>query len=189
MSQQELLALVVGQLNQLNIDYMLTGSFASSLQGEPRATHDVDLVVELRPDSCRLLMERLRRPGFYLNEETAEQAVAQQSGLFNLINSKTGDKVDFWILTGDEFDRVRFRRRQSVDVLGLSLAVSSPEDTILMKLKWARQSGGSQKHSVDALRLYEVNRDVLDLGYLDEWISRLGIQEEWAHLLDRAKPI
>ena len=60
MSQQELLALVVGQLNQLNIDYMLTGSFASSLQGEPRATHDIDLVLELKPESCRALIEGCR---------------------------------------------------------------------------------------------------------------------------------
>ena len=72
MSQQELLALVVGELNQLNIPYMLTGSFASSLQGEPRATHDIDLVVELRPESCRALIEGLKRPEFFVNQEAAE---------------------------------------------------------------------------------------------------------------------
>ena len=65
-----------------------------------------------------------------------------------------------------------------LEVLGLSLEVSSPEDTILMKLKWARQSGGSQKHSVDALRVYEVNREFLNLKYLGEWVSSLGLQEQ-----------
>ncbi len=189
MSQQELLALVVGQLNQLNIDYMLTGSFASSLQGEPRATHDIDLVLELKPESCQALIEGLQRPEFYLSEKAAVRAVSKRTGLFNLINSETGDKVDFWILTGDEFDQVRFRRRQTERVFGLSLKVSSPEDTILMKLKWARESGGSQKHSVDALRIYEVNLDSLNMDYLAEWVSRLGIQEEWVELLDQAEPI
>ena len=189
MSQQELLALVVGELNQLNIPYMLTGSFASSLQGEPRATHDIDLVVELRPESCRALIEGLKRPELYVNQEAAERVVAQKSGLFNLINSETGDKVDFWILTGEKFDQARFRRRQTVEVLGLSLEVSSPEDTILMKLKWARQSGDSQKHSVDALRVYEVNREFLNLKYLGEWVSSLGLQEQWEALLHQARPI
>ncbi len=189
MSQQELLALVVDQLDQLNIDYMLTGSFASSLQGEPRATHDIDLVVELGLDSCRALIERLRRPAFYVSEDAAARAVSRKAGLFNLINSETGDKVDFWILTGDDFDQVRFRRRQTVKVFGLSLQVSSPEDTILMKLKWARASGGSQKHSVDALRVYEVNLDSLNTEYLAEWVSRLGVQEQWSELLDQAQPI
>jgi len=30
------------------VEYMLTGSLASSLQGEPRATHEFDRVVELQ---------------------------------------------------------------------------------------------------------------------------------------------
>jgi hypothetical protein len=46
-SQPELLRKVVAALDALGIDYMITGSAASSLQGEPRATHDIDLVVEI----------------------------------------------------------------------------------------------------------------------------------------------
>ena len=180
MSQQELLALVVDQLNQLNIDYMLTGSFASSLQGEPRATHDIDLVLELQPESCRALIERLQRPEFYRSEEAAVRAVSKRTGLFNLINSETGDKVDFWILTG-----VRIRPgpfSATPDCQGLRNEPRGVEP-------WTRESGGSQKHSVDALRIYEVNRDSLNTGYLAEWVSRLAIQEEWAGLLDQAEPI
>ena len=44
MSQQGLLKLVVEVLNRLGIDYMVSGSVVSSLQGEPRATHDIDVV-------------------------------------------------------------------------------------------------------------------------------------------------
>ena len=47
MSQQELLTRVLATLDGAGIDYMVTGSVVSSLQGEPRATHDVDLVVAL----------------------------------------------------------------------------------------------------------------------------------------------
>jgi len=48
MSQQELLKLVIARLDEAGIEYMLTGSLASSLQGEPRATHDIDLVIAIR---------------------------------------------------------------------------------------------------------------------------------------------
>lgn len=51
MSQQELLRIVIQALTQAGIDYMITGSLASSLQGEPRATHDIDLVVLMRKDA------------------------------------------------------------------------------------------------------------------------------------------
>ena len=47
MSQQELLTKVVQALDAAGIEYMVTGSVVSSLQGEPRATHDIDLVVDL----------------------------------------------------------------------------------------------------------------------------------------------
>ena len=46
MSQQELLKRVVKALDDARIDYMLTGPIVSSMQGEPRSTHDIDMVVE-----------------------------------------------------------------------------------------------------------------------------------------------
>ena len=46
MKLQELLSLVVGTLQDLEIPFMLTGSLAGSYHGSPRATQDVDLVID-----------------------------------------------------------------------------------------------------------------------------------------------
>ena len=59
------------------------------------------------------------------------------------------------------------------------MAVSAPEDTILAKLRWASLSGGSEKHFRDALRIYEVQRDVLDLPYLELWAKSLKLVDLW----------
>lgn len=67
MSQQELLSRVVRELEKLDVEYMLTGSLASSVQGEPRATHDIDLVVELRATVAQRLVEAFPPPDFYLS--------------------------------------------------------------------------------------------------------------------------
>jgi len=91
--------------------------------------------------------------------------------------------VDFWLLTDDEFDRSRFSRRRTVSFLGIGLKLSSPEDTILQKLKWARLSGGSEKQFTDALRVYEVQGESLDGDYLEEWAAALGV----GALLERLK--
>ncbi len=48
MSQQELLRKVIQALDQVGIQYMITGSLASSLQGEPRSTHDIDMVIAIQ---------------------------------------------------------------------------------------------------------------------------------------------
>ena len=109
--------------------------------------------------------------------------------MFNLIQTTTGDKVDFWPLTGEAFDRRRFARRRVVEALGLRLSVSSPEDTILMKLRWSKASGGSEKQLVDALRVYEVQAGGLDLQYLRDWAARLGVADLLAEVVRQAEPL
>lgn len=77
MSQQELLKSVVLTLESAEIGYMLTGSLASSMQGEPRATHDIDLVVELPLEKASLLVQTFPSPRFYLSESMARMAIRQ----------------------------------------------------------------------------------------------------------------
>lgn len=56
MSQQELLKKVIQALDQAGIQYMITGSLASSLQGEPRSTHDIDMVIAIEESKVRQLI-------------------------------------------------------------------------------------------------------------------------------------
>lgn len=174
MSQQELLRKVVQALEGAGIPYMVSGSIASSLQGEPRSTHDVDLVVAIEKENVKDLLKAFPSPDFYLDEKSIHDAI-QQGSMFNMIDSNQGDKVDFWLLTDQPFDRSRFPRRYAEDVLGMRVMVSSPEDTILAKLRWAKLSGGSEKQFTDALRVYEVQFGKLDLGYLRDWAKCLGV--------------
>ncbi len=178
MTPIETLRYVVGVLDQNGIPYMITGSVASSLQGEPRATHDLDVVVEVRPSDASSLIQNFASPEFYLDEVAILEAI-ETGGMFNAINLEDGDKIDFWMLTNEEFDESRFRRRMEVDVYGIRLKVSSPEDTILAKLRWSKLSGGSEKSFVDALRVYEVQVAQLDRAYIEEWASRLDVYELW----------
>jgi hypothetical protein len=76
MPQQELLKLVIARLDAAGIEYMLTGSLASSLQGEPRATHDIDSVIAIRTapgDAARTLRAAFPEPQFYLDDEVDRQ--------------------------------------------------------------------------------------------------------------------
>jgi len=188
MSQQELLKKVVQALDQFGIQYMITGSVVSSLQGEPRSTHDIDLVIAIQKSDAHKLVEAFSPPDFYLDEESILDAIEKQ-GLFNLIDVREGVKVDFWVLTNDPFDLSRFSRRYSEEFMGLSMQVSRPEDTILAKLRWAKLSGGSEKQFTDALRVYEVQYGKLDKDYLEHWATKLNIESLWKRLRDEAEMI
>jgi hypothetical protein len=186
MSQQELLKTVIRKLELLDIGYMVTGSIASSLQGEPRSTHDIDIVLNLPQTKAHALASAFPPPRYYLDEEAVAEAISTRR-MVNLINTESGDKVDFWLLTEDPFDGSRFARRYYEQVLDMQMAVSSPEDTILMKLRWAHMSGGSEKQFIDAVRVYEVQYERLDQEYLRTWTSKLGIEQEMERLRTEAR--
>lgn len=187
MSQSELLKKVVEALDGAGIEYLVTGSVASSLQGEPRSTHDIDLVVAIRREAVTQLLAAFPPPGYYLDEESIREAIDTR-GMFNLIDVNSGDKVDFWMLTSEPFDRSRFARKYLEDVMGMRIAVSSPEDTILAKLRWAKLSGGSEKQFTDALRVYEVQFGGLDIDYLESWAKELGIEGLLRRIRAEAEP-
>lgn len=188
MLQPKLLDKLLSILNNNNIDYMVTGSIVSSIQGEPRATHDVDIVVNIKEFSIPILIKEFPPPQFYLDELSIKDAIKNQT-MFNLIDTNEGDKIDFWILTDESFDISRFERKYEENVFGFNMKISRPEDTILAKLKWAYLSGGSEKQFTDALRVYEVQFEKLDILYLTNWVRRLNLNDIWQRIQSDAKPI
>jgi hypothetical protein len=187
-SQSELLIFILNLLTDLDIPYMVTGSVVSSIQGDPRATHDIDVVVLLDKQAVSKLIAAIPKDQFYLNENSVLEAVERQH-MFNLLEGATGNKVDFWLLIDEPFDRSRFERRQNTAALGLTnFYVTSPEDTILSKLRWAKLAGGSEKQLTDAIRVFEMQFDRLDISYLKKWVTYLLLEKEWQQLVERAEP-
>ena len=185
MSEQALLARIVTALEGAGIPFMLTGSLASSLQGVPRASHHVDLVIDALPEDAQRVAESLSAPDLHVDAHAVAEAVALRT-MFNVIAPSSGDKADFWLLKDEPYDRERFARRVRVRALGLELPVPTPEDTILMKLRWAAQAGGSSKQTDDAFGVYEFQGDRLDRAYLDRWAQVLGVSIDLAALEERA---
>lgn len=64
MEQHELLRYVVDVLEVQRVSYMLVGSLASGVFGEPRLTQDIDILVELAPDQIQALCDAFPAPEF-----------------------------------------------------------------------------------------------------------------------------
>ena len=58
-------------------------------------------------------------------------------------------------------------------------SIATAEDTILSKLEWARETGGSEQQWADASGIVQVCGDRLDRDYLEKWAAVLGVQESW----------
>ena len=95
MAQQDLLTYAIRTLDGAGIDYMVTGSIVSSLQGEPRSTHDVDVIVAIQSHHVQSILNAFTRPRFYV--EGAIPEAMRLGGAFNVIDTEEGDKIDFWM--------------------------------------------------------------------------------------------
>jgi hypothetical protein len=65
----DLLRRLVGILERLELPYLITGSMASTLYGDPRFTNDIDVVVDLPPGRVSAFCSAFPAPEFYLDEE------------------------------------------------------------------------------------------------------------------------
>lgn len=153
---------------------MVVGSFAASVYGISRATHDLDIVIALKPDAIQTLANAFGED-FYFDEESAKSAVAH-SDMFNIFHLESGLKIDFWILQDDEFNRTQFDRRIPTKAWGTESYVASPEDTILSKLLWYKITP-SDRQLADVRAILTVQRDTLDYDYLRHWGTALDIEE------------
>ncbi len=135
--QAKLLKDITHFLNTRKIPYMITGSWSSIYYGRPRASHDIDFVVELPIENLEKIIQTFSQlpENFLLQVETIKEALENKS-LFQAIDQQSYLKIDFWVLTNKEFDKSRFERRKKVKIFNQIMQMATPEDTIIQKLIW-----------------------------------------------------
>ena len=168
---------LVEALDRAQIPYMLTGSFASSLHGTPRATQDIDLVIATSLDRLLGFVRSLPADRYYVSEAAAVEAHRNES-MFNVVDVMTGWKVDLILRKSRPFSLREFERRSAEDVGGVRLYVASPEDVIIAKMEWAKR-GGSARQIEDAAGILRVRAGDLDRDYIERWTRDLGLEHEW----------
>ena len=180
MSLAALLASVVGVLEAERIPYMVSGSIASAYYGEPRATRDIDLVIDPTAPALDRLVARLQQEGAYVDGDAARTALKDRTQF----NAVAGDaKVDFMIRRARPYSKTEFERRSRVQLPGVAAEMVTIEDLILVKLEWAAATD-SERQRRDVEGMVRVAGPELDRGYLDEWAGRLGLTERLRRLLD-----
>lgn len=179
-TQEEFTLLIVGLLADAGTEYMVSGSFAADYYGEPRSTHETDIVVDSGPVQFQRLADALGTE-FYLNRPAMQDAIANR-GMFNIIDTHSGWKADLILRKERPFSIEEFARRRAMEFEGDVLWIVSPEDAILSKLEWAKNSD-SQRQLQDATSIATVQWDGLDLAYIQRWAAELGVDESLHRVL------
>jgi len=184
----QFLKLVIEALNASGVEYLIGGAIAAWAWGEPRATQDIDLVINLPIEAVPTLSEELKKRDMLVPADILLDALIEnRSDLpINAIHLQTGFKADLYpIRPGDALRAEAFRRRQEVDFgpdIG-KVFIHSPEDLILYKLQYFSLSQQS-KHSRDIAAIVRSLQGQLDLAYLQRWTEALGVSSLWAEFLE-----
>jgi len=154
----------------LKTPYLLTGSLAYNIYSLPRATRDIDVIIELLDKDVPGFIKAIEG-NFYFNQNTIYEEV-KRKGMFNIIHMHSTYKVDLILRSNDPFEIAKFQRRKSIDLFGIKVYVITLEDLIISKLRWIQQLE-SELHKRDIVALLQ-NPEV-DLQYIREWCKRLDL--------------
>lgn len=172
MSQElDVLKLVCHRLEQADISYMLTGSFAANFYAVPRMTRDIDIVIEI-PKSDVDKVFHIFRDDFYVDRDAIAEALRYQS-MFNIIHNESVLKIDFIVRKESLYRTTEFQRRRRIKLDNSEIWIVSPEDLIISKLVWAKDSL-SEMQMRDVKNLMQSIK-VIDNDYLLTWIKTLKL--------------
>jgi hypothetical protein len=184
-SQAKFIRRILELLDRSDIPHMIVGSLASAFHGVPRATQDVDIVVDPTETSLAAFLERLPVESYYVDPETARDALERRTQ-FNVVDLASGWKADLVIRKHRAFSVEELRRRVRAEIEGVAVAVASPEDTVVAKLEWSALAE-SERQLRDVCGIIATQGATLDREYIERWVRALGLEAQWRRALQLAE--
>jgi predicted nucleotidyltransferase len=165
-----------------DVKVVIMGGLAVSIYAQPRATLDIDGIIELDERYIDNFLTSAEKRGFSWDKEIPIKRIKGLS-FITLYYPDGKVYVDLFLAKGDFQENV-IRRSHAVNVEGVKLDLISPEDLILVKLISDRP-----KDTEDVRQILLESSGDLDFKYLEKWAGKLGVlqflRDEMRSLKDR----
>jgi hypothetical protein len=180
MPDLNLFALYTDILNKNNIQYFITGSVASIVYGEPRLTHDIDLVIDINTAKVDDLIRAFPASEFYCppKDVIITELNRHSRGHFNLIHHETGFKADIYFTGKEELQHWAMQNSKQIEFAGSIIFVAPPEYVIIKKLEFFKE-GNAQKHLSDIKSILNNSIELINFDFLNKYIEAKGLKAEW----------
>jgi hypothetical protein len=197
MSALDFYVQVAKALDEIDAPYMIIGAFAGLSFGITRATFDVDMIVDLKPEHAEALSARFPLPRYYADPEMIRSSMLQ-GVMFNLIDTEEGVKADLVPLKREPEYRIAFERRARRTLRDrqgnpFEAWVAQVSDIIIGKLQ-AWDEGRSPKHPTDIYQMLVfdmrgLSDQKINMNLVSAQAARMGTDTStlWQELAERAK--
>jgi hypothetical protein len=167
-------------LDQFDIEHVYVAGYVSILAGRARSTEDIDVLIErIDEETADRLAERLDEEGFW----------GPAMPLFSIYEMlDNGDNI--WVapedqitphlevkFARDEFDRASLESAITARIGDAAISIGPLELQIAYKLHLS-----AQKDIEDAVHLYTLFEEGLSVSRLEEWVTRLDVEDEYERL-------
>lgn len=164
-------------LEESKSDYVIIGGLAVSVIGEPRMTHDIDLILSIPENNIQSFLKHVIDKGFGLDMQKELKRI-ERTGTFRFTMGFFHADV---ILASSTFENSLFKRRQRIKLVDKKAYFPSPEDLIILKIMVGRD-----KDMLDAKSIVIRHKNKLDRKYLEEWTQQISDEAQdmtiWSRL-------
>jgi hypothetical protein len=159
-----------------NIPYYVTGGVAAIAYGESRTTQDLDVVMAVARNDIPTFATLLEQAGFYV--PGVEDATSGRMHTLQVTQMNTIYRADLVIADINPYEQLKFARRQAYRLNGKTeVYLASPEDVVVNKLRWGKQSQ-SQKQWRDVLGVLKAQQEILDYEYMHHWAAEFDLSSD-----------
>ena len=167
-------------LNELNIEYVITGSVASIVYGNPRLTHDIDLVVNINKNQVEIFLSKFDPDMFYLPPSDIFQIELKRDshGHVNIIHLESGFKSDIYFIGNSDLQRWALENFIEIEFFDMNLRLAPIEYIIVNKLIFYKDAK-MQKHILDIQGILENSEAMINFSILNSFIKKYKVEDIW----------
>jgi len=160
-----------------SVGYAFVGGIAVMAWGQPRATADVDAMIDLTPDRIDALASNLRREGFEFDVRDLQDAFHDRSHV-TLHHPASAFHIDLKLAITDE-EREEIRSARIVALGGHRVVVPRPEEVVAFKILY-----GTPQDLQDARSILIRQAGLIDVERMRGIAKRLGVLDALVEIMD-----
>ncbi|MEW5766992.1 MAG: nucleotidyltransferase [bacterium] len=152
---------ILETLQAKDIAIMFMGGIATSLWAEPRATYDIDGVIEISFDDLEEFFNEVGKKGFTYDKRQPVKSI-QGLPFFTLTYPARGHEIYLDLfMARSRYTKEALSRRRTITFEGIKIPIIAPEDLILYKL-----ISGRSKDLDDVREILWTQKRKLDMKYM-----------------------